>query len=39
VPTSTTPVIDILGRIANFRNAGNCTITFAGGYVLKPGSE
>ena len=35
-PTSTAPVLDISGKIRNFRNAGNCTVTFKGGYVLKP---
>jgi hypothetical protein len=38
-PTSTTPVLDISGRINNFKNAGSCTVTFAGGYVLKPASQ
>lgn len=35
-PTSTTKVVDISGRLTNFRNAGSCTITFAAGFVLKP---
>ena len=35
-PTSTTPVLDIVGRLTNFRNAGACTVTFRAGYVLKP---
>jgi hypothetical protein len=35
-PTATTPVLDISGKLTNFRNAGNCTLTFRAGYVLKP---
>lgn len=35
-PTATTPLIDITGRITNFRNAGNCTVDFAAGLVLRP---
>ena len=38
IPTPTTPVIDISGKLTNFKNGGSCTVTFAGGYVLKPGS-
>jgi hypothetical protein len=34
--TSTTAVIDISGKLTHFKSAANCTITFAGGYVLKP---
>jgi hypothetical protein len=34
-PTATTPTLDISGKITNFKNA-NCTVTFTGGYVLKP---
>jgi hypothetical protein len=38
-PTSTTQVIDISGRIANFRNGGNCTVIVTGGFVLRPPPE
>jgi hypothetical protein len=38
-PTSTTEVVDISGRIANFRNGGSCTVTVTGGFVLKPTPE
>jgi hypothetical protein len=38
-PTSTTEVIDISGRITNFRNGGSCTVTVTGGFVLKPTPE
>jgi hypothetical protein len=36
---ATTKVIDISGKISNFKNGGDCTITFAGGYVLKPANS
>ena len=38
-PTSTTPVIDISGRITNFRDGGSCTVTVTGGFVLRPAPE
>jgi hypothetical protein len=38
-PTPTTKVIDISGRITNFRNGGQCTVTVTGGFVLKAPPE
>ena len=35
-PTATTKVLDISGKLTNFRNAGACTVTFRAGFVLKP---
>lgn len=35
-PTATTKILDISGRLTNFRKAGNCTVTFRAGFVLKP---
>lgn len=36
VPTATTKVLDISGKLTNFKRAGNCTVTFRAGFVLKP---
>jgi hypothetical protein len=35
LPTATRLLIDIRGRITNFKNGGNCTVTFAAGLVLR----
>ncbi len=38
-PSPTTKVIDISGKVTNFKNAGSCTVSLTGGFVLKPPAQ